>query len=194
MKIPYLAMQSKNKNTDSEEHFSETHIVHHQNVLEFLIDNVFVLFGGVSFKRQSAVLWVSTVLLFLLSWSFIRIKQTSCRSLSEKAKQKADMFFLYTFHCIDDVLSLHNSKFGDYVDTMLNACFIHLPTSRHRHWRQLRTKLHRKRYYFHFPIVNFLFICSKISATAAYRVYISPLIWDSRVCDSNENFFDSGCC
>ena len=43
-------------------------------------------------------------------------------------------------------------------------------------------ELYDKRYYFNFPIVNFLFICSNISAAPACEVYISHLIRYSRAC------------
>ena len=40
----------------------------------------------------------------------------------------------------------------------------------------LRTKVYDKRYDFNFPIVNFSFMSSNISATPIYVVYISQLI------------------
>ena len=43
--------------SDSTKKFSETDIF---NMLEFLIDNIFVMFGGRFFNRQSAYLWVQT--------------------------------------------------------------------------------------------------------------------------------------
>jgi hypothetical protein len=43
---------------------------------------------------------------------------------------------------------------------------------------------------FNFPIVNFLFICSKIPAP--YGVYISQLIQYSRACGSYKDFRDRG--
>jgi hypothetical protein len=45
---------------------------------------------------------------------------------------------------------------------------------------------------FHFPIVNFPFICSNITAAPAYGVYISPLIRYSRACGSYQDFLDRG--
>jgi len=41
-----------------------------------------------------------------------------------------------------------------------------------------------------FPIVNFPFICSNISAAQAYGVYISLLIRYSRACCSYHDFLD----
>ena len=47
---------------------------------------------------------------------------------------------------------------------------------------RLSTKLYDKRDDLNFPIVNFPFICSNISAASAYGVYISLLIRYYRVC------------
>jgi hypothetical protein len=52
---------------------------------------------------------------------------------------------------------------------------------------RLRTKHYDKRDDFNFPIVNFPFICSNISAAPAYGVYISQLIRYSRACSSYQD-------
>jgi hypothetical protein len=57
---------------------------------------------------------------------------------------------------------------------------------------RLRTKHDDKRDDFNFPIVNFPFICSNISAAPAYGVYISQLIRYSRACGSYQDFLDMG--
>ena len=54
----------------------------------------------------------------------------------------------------------------------------------------LRTKLYDKRDDFNFPIVNFPFIFSNISAVPAYGVYISQLVRYSRACGSYQDFLD----
>ena len=64
--------------------FSETDII---NMLEFLIDNIFVMSGGRFFNRQSAYLWVETVILFSPTCSFIHTRQISYRGFSRKMKR-----------------------------------------------------------------------------------------------------------
>jgi hypothetical protein len=109
------------------------------------------------------------------------------------------------FRCIDDVLSLNNSRFGDFVDriypieleindttdTDMSASYldIHLEIDSEC---QLRTKLYDKRDDFNFPIVNFPFICSNIPAAPAYGVYISQMIRYSRASGSYQDFLDRG--
>ena len=88
------------------------------------------------------------------------------------------------FHYIDDVLSLNNSRFDDFVDriypieleikdttdTDKSASYLDLHLEIDSEGR-LRTKLYDKRDDFNFPIVNFPFICSNIPAAPAYGVY-----------------------
>jgi hypothetical protein len=58
------------------------------------------------------------------------------------------------------------------------------------HEGPLQTKWYDKRDDFNFPIVNILFICSKIPAEAAYEVYIAQLIRHSKACGSYQDFLD----
>jgi hypothetical protein len=109
------------------------------------------------------------------------------------------------FCYIDDVLSLNNSRFGGFVDSIYtieleikdttdtdrSASHLDLHLEIDSEGR-LKTKLNDKRDDFNFPIVNFPFICSNIPAAPAYGVYISQLIRYSRACGSYQNFFDRG--
>ena len=78
-------------------------------MLEFLIDNLFVMFGplvvDVFFTRQSAFLLVTLFLRGRLHTG--ASQETSKRSLPDP---------LISPRNIDDVLSLNNSKFGEFVD------------------------------------------------------------------------------
>ena len=89
---------------------------------------------------------------------------------------------------IDDVLSLNNSKFSDYLDfiypseleikattestkvTSYLDCLLEIDNS-----GKLSTKLYDKRD-FKFPIVNFPFLCGNIPTSLAYGVFVSKLI------------------
>jgi len=81
---------------------------------------------------------------------------------------------------IDDVLSLNNSTLGDMysieleikniTDTDMSASYPDINLGIDSEGR-LRTKLYDKRDDFNFPIVNFPFICSNITAAPAGGVY-----------------------
>jgi hypothetical protein len=105
----------------------------------------------------------------------------------------------------DDVLSLNNFRFGDFVDriypieleikdttnTYRSASYFDLHLEMDNEGR-LRTKLYDKRDDFNFPIVNFPFICSNIPAAPAYGVYISQMIRYSRAFGSYQDVLDRG--
>jgi hypothetical protein len=99
--------------SDSTKKFSETDIF---NMLELLIDNIFVMFGGRVFQQtvgipkgtNSAPLLAD---LFLYSYGADFIQ-----GLLKKNEKKLARSFKFTFRYIDDVLSLNNSRFGDFVD------------------------------------------------------------------------------
>ena len=88
--------------------------------------------------------------------------------------------FNFTFRYIHDVLSLNNSRFGDFVyrispieleikdtkDTDRRASYLDLHLEMHIDGR-LRRKLYDKRDGFNFSIANFTFICNNIPAAPA---------------------------
>ena len=111
---------------------------------------------------------------------------------SQEEIQKLAQTFISSFRYIDGVLSLNNSRFGDYLhriypddlkvndttDTQKSASYLDLHLEIDSDER-LKTKLYDKRQDCTFPIVNFPFISSNIPASPAYGVYISQ-------CDSSE--------
>ena len=125
------------------------------------------------------------------------------QGLLKKNEKKLARSFNFTFRYIDDVLSLNNSRFGDFVDriypieleikdttdTDRSASYLDLHLEIDNEGR-LRTKFYDKRDDFNFLIVNFPFICSNIPASPAYGVYISQLIRYSRACGSYQDFLD----
>ena len=136
--------------------------------------------------------------LFLYSYEADFIQE----GILKKNEKKLTLSFNFTFRYIDDVLSLNNSRFSDFVDriypieleiknttdTDMSASNldIHLEIDNEG---QLRTKLYDKR---DFHIVNFPFICSNIPAAPTYGVYVSQLIRYSRTCGSYQDIIDRG--
>ena len=172
-------------------------------MIEFLIDTVFVIFSGRVFQQTVGVPMGTNCVplfadLFLFSYEADFIQR-----LLRKNEKKLARSFNFTFRYIDDVLSLNNSRFGDFVDriypieleikdttdTDTSSSYLDLHLKIDSEGR-LRTKLYDKRDDFNFPIVNFPFICSNIPAASAYGVYISQLIQYSRACGSYQDFLD----
>ena len=186
--------------SDSTIKFSETDII---NMLECLIDNIFIMFGGHVFQ-QTVGIPLGTKCAPLLTDFFLYLYEADyIQGLLKKNEKKLARSFNFTFRYIDDVLLLNNSRFGDFVDRIYSFEFeikdttdpdgsasyldIHLEINIEG-W--LRTKLYDKRYYFNFSIVNFPFICSNIPAAPAYEVCIYQLIPYSRAYGSYQDFLD----
>jgi hypothetical protein len=123
--------------------------------------------------------------------------------IQELLKKNGKKLAIGLFNFIDDVLSLNNSRFGDFVDriypieleikdttdTDRSASYLDLHLEIDCEGR-LRTKLYDKRDDFNFPIVNFPFICSNIPAVPAYGAYISQMMRYSRACGSYQYLRD----
>ena len=120
-------------------------------------------------------------------------------------KKKLARSFNFTFCYIDDVRSLNNSRFGDFVDrvypfeleikdttyTDRSASYLDLHLEIDNDGR-LKTKLYDKRHDVNFPIVNIPCICSNIPAASAYGVYISHLMLYCRACGTCWNILERG--
>ena len=94
-----------------------------------------------------------------------------------------------TFRYIDDVLSLNNSKFNDFLDLIYpseleikdttdapnysNYLDLHLEIDQSD---KLYCCLYDKRDDFDFPVVNFPFLCGNIPASPAYGGFVSQLV------------------
>jgi hypothetical protein len=84
-------------------------------MLEFLIDNIFVIFGRRVFQQTVGIpmgMLCSSSRRFapLFVWGRLHTGD------SKKNQKKVARSFNYTFRYIDDILSLNNSRFGDIVD------------------------------------------------------------------------------
>ena len=105
---------------------------------------------------------------------------------------------------IDDVLSMNNSHFENYLGQMYpaeldikdttenntSAFYFHLPLSIGR-VGQLHTSLYDKRDDFNFHITNFPFLSSNIPSSPAFCVFITQLILYARASSSYECFIHS---
>ena len=121
--------------------------------------------------------------LFLYSYEAEFIQKT----LRDKNRKQSS--FNFTFRYIDDVLSLNNKTFHEYLDfiypeelqikdttdanNFATYLDLHLEFDNKQ---QLFTKLYDKRDDFNFAIVNFPYISSNIPEAPAYGVFVSQLI------------------
>ena len=109
-------------------------------------------------------------------------------------KQLASRFNL-TYMYIDDILSINNQEFENYLDKMYpaelenkdttesttSASYLDLLLSIGRD-RQLHTSIYDKRDDLNFHITNYPFLSSNIPSSLAYGVFISQLLRYARAC------------
>ena len=126
------------------------------------------------------------------------------QSLLSTGKKKLASQFIFTYRYIDDVLSINNQDFDNYLGQMYPAeleikdttesntsasylDLLHLLLSIESDGQQ-RTSLYDKRDDFNFHITNFPFLRSNIPSSPAYAVFISQLLRYARACFSYECF------
>ena len=91
---------------------NETDIV---NMLEFLLDNIFVILGGQIFQQTIGIPMGTDCVPLLADLFLYSYEAEFIQGLLKSGKKKLAQSFNFTYRYIDDVLSLNNSKFSDYL-------------------------------------------------------------------------------
>ena len=84
-------------------------------MLDFLIDNIFVTFGGRVFQQTVGIPMGTNCAPFLADLFLNYYEADFIQELLWKKDKKLATSFNFTFRYVDDVLSLNNTKLGDYV-------------------------------------------------------------------------------
>ena len=98
-------------------------------MLEFLIDNVFVFFGGCIFQQTVAIPMGSNCAPLLADLFLYSYKADFIQGLLKKNQKKLARSFNFPFRYIDDVLSLrkfygrHHDRYGISVSQMTTDMF-----------------------------------------------------------------------
>ena len=170
-------------------------------MLEFLIDNIFVEFGGRLFQQIVGIPMGTNCAPLLADLFLFSYESEFLQTLVKNKKIKEARLFNFTFRYIDDVLSINNPNFSDWIpliyppeleikettDTASSASFLdlYLEFDIHSH---LSTRIYDKRDDFDFEIINFPHLSSNIPTSPAYGIYIFQLIRYSRACSSYSDF------
>ena len=170
-------------------------------MLEFLVDNIFVVFAGKVFQQiigipmgTNCVPLLSALFLYSYEAGFIQ-------SLLSNGKKWLASEFNFAYGYIDDVLSINNPDFENYLgqiyppeheikditESNTSVSYLDLLLSIGMDG-QLCTSLYDKCDDFNFHITNFPFLNSNIPYSPAYGVFISQLIRYVRACSSYECF------
>ena len=84
-------------------------------MLEFLLDNIFVILGGQIFQQTIGIPMGTDCVPLLADLFLYSYEAEFIQGLLKSGKKKLAQSFNFTYRYIDDVLSLNNSKFSDYL-------------------------------------------------------------------------------
>ena len=167
-------------------------------LLEFLIDNIYVKFGESVF-RQTIGIPMGTNCAPLLANLYLFYHEYKFFENLPKDDKRSKCFGL-TFRYIDDLLSINNKYFKQCIPSIYpnelelkettentSECS-YLDIMMFNDDGELKFKLYDKRDQFQFDIVNYPHMDSNIPIGPAYGVYVSRLIAFARVCTGFEDF------
>ena len=182
------------EHSDSKHKYSE--YIDIIKMLEFLVDNIFVVFAGKVFQ-QIVGIPMGTNCAPLLADIFLSHMKQNLYSLCSQLGGNSWRLGSISHTGTSIVLSINNPKFENYLgqmypveleikDTTYSNTFtsyLDLLLSIGRDG-QLHTSIYDKRDDFNIHITNFPLLSSNISASPAYGAFISPLIRYARACSS----------
>ena len=178
--------------------YSEEKVI---SMLEFLIDNIFVSFGRTLFQQVVDIPMCTNCAPLLADLFVYSYESEFLQKLVKDKKIHEARAFNFTYRYIDDVLSINNSRFAEFLpliyppeleakettDTASSASFLDIYLE-FDDSGQLSTKIYDKRDDFNFKIINFPNMCSNIPSSPAYGVYISQLIRYARASSNYSDF------
>jgi hypothetical protein len=169
-------------------------------MLGFLVDNIYVVFGDQVFQQYVGISMGTNCAPLLTDLFLYSYEAEFVQRLLQDNNKKLAASFNHTFRYIDDVLSINNHNFHNYVHLIYpdelkmkdttesdrSASYLDILLNIDS---RLTTSLYDKRDDFDFAIVNFSFLCSNIPFSPAYGVFVSQLI---RVCFTYGDFSKRG--
>ena len=166
---------------------------------EFLVDNMYVRFGGQLFRQMVSIpMGTAPSLADLFLYSY---ENEFLDNLIKEGKRKLARKFNLSYRYIEDLISFDNKRFKEFISDIypkeltisettestsiasyLDLLFIPDKSN------NVTTKLCDKRDAFGFHIVNFPFMSSNIPSASAYGVYASQFIRYARCCSNYSDF------
>ena len=169
-------------------------------MLEYPVDIIFVEFGGRIFQQTVGIPMGTNCAPLLADLFLYSYEAEFVQSLLQAGKKQLAQQFNFTYRHIDDVLSLKNTKFAEYLE-FIYPCELEIKRQRrlqpppytldcylYIYNGKCATRLYDKRDDFNFPVVNFPFLSSNIPSAPAYGVYVSQLIHYARACSNYKDF------
>ena len=163
------------EHSDSKRKYTEEDII---MMLEFLLDNIFVVCAGKVFQQIIGIPMGTNCALLLADIFLYSYEAQFIQSLHSAGRKRLASQFNFTYRYIDDVLSINNPDFGNYLGEMYppeleikdttesytSASYLDLLLSIERD-DKIRTSLCDKCDDFNVHITNFPFLSSNIPSS-----------------------------
>ena len=170
-------------------------------MIEFLVDNIYVRFGGQLFWQMLGIPMGTNCAPILADLFLYSYENEFLDKLIKEGKRKLSRKFNLSYHYIDDLISFNNKRFKEFISDIYPkeltisettestsvASYLDLLFIRDNS-NNITTKLYDKHDTFGFHIVNFPFMSSNIPSAPAYGVYASQLICYVRCCSNYSDF------
>ena len=104
--------------SDAKNKYTEDGIV---RMIESLIDNIFVECGGVIFQQVIGIPMGTNCAPLLADVFLYSYEAEYIQTLIKSGKRHLTKSLCFTYRYIDDVLSINNPKFGNYIDDIYPA-------------------------------------------------------------------------
>jgi hypothetical protein len=148
-------------------------------MLKFLIDNIFVSFGGVLFQQVVDIPMGTNCAPLLVDLLVYSYESEFLQNLVKDKKIHEARPFNFTYRYIDDVLSINNPRFAECIPLIF-------PLEQEIKRPQIQFRpIHFRSYISNLTTVV---MCSNIPASPAYDVYISQLIRFARASSNYSHF------
>jgi hypothetical protein len=171
-------------------------------MLEFLIDNIFVSFGGTLFQQVVGIQMGTNCAPLLADLFLYSYESEFLQKLVKDKKIDEARAFNFIYRYIDDVLSINNSRFAEFLPLIyppeLEVKETQIQLRPQHFWTytsNLTTVVNSVLKFmiklnddFNFKIINFPNMCCNIPASPAYGVYISQLIRNVRASSNYSDF------
>ena len=170
-------------------------------MIEFLVDNIYVRFGGQLFQQMVGIPMGTSCAPLLADLFLYSYENAFLDKFFKEGKRKLARKFSLSYRYIDDLIFFNNKRFKELISDIypkeltisettestsvasyFDLLFIQDNSS------NITTKLYDKRDTFGFHIVNFPFMSSNIPSAPAYGVYASQLIRYACCCSNYSDF------
>ena len=158
-------------------------------MIEFLIYNIFVQFGGCLFHQVIGIPMGTNCAPLLADLFLYSYENEFLDNMIKSGHRRLTKSFNLCYRYINDLIVFNNKKFLDYLKETYPSELTVDKANKSDHWAdslnltfiidsggKLSTRLYDKRGDFDFHIVNFPFLSSNIPSGPSYGVYISQLI------------------